>query len=162
MFLRENFVASRFPSFIVQIPYMESLDRMLPEMTHAEALELSLVYLPARKPVSRKRMVEELAEFREFGQVTRRLETAILDDQGKTRAVPTLVNEFWTAKQRQAHSLHEISYRACFKPQLPRFFIERLTEPRPEPAAANLDPGEYELLSREPRGFMAFRLIPAS
>jgi len=25
--------------------------------------------------------------------------------------------------------LHEISYRACFKPQLPRFFIERLTQP---------------------------------
>ena len=24
-------------------------------------------------------------------------------------------------------SIHEISYRACFKPQLPRFFIERLT-----------------------------------
>ncbi|MEQ1867469.1 MAG: hypothetical protein ABL996_22765, partial [Micropepsaceae bacterium] len=25
--------------------------------------------------------------------------------------------------------LHEVSYRACFKPQLPRFFIERLTHP---------------------------------
>jgi hypothetical protein len=37
--------------------------------------------------------------------------------------------EFWTSKQRQACSLQEISYRACFKPQLPRFFIERLTEP---------------------------------
>jgi hypothetical protein len=37
-------------------------------------------------------------------------------------------NEFWTARQRQAHRLHEISYRACFKPQLPAFFIERLTE----------------------------------
>ena len=43
--------------------------------------------------------------------------------------VPTFTNEFWTAKQRAAHSLHEISYRACFKPQLPRFFIERLTRP---------------------------------
>ena len=40
-----------------------------------------------------------------------------------------LVNEFWTAKQRQAHAIHEISYRACFKPQLPEFFISRLTEP---------------------------------
>lgn len=39
------------------------------------------------------------------------------------------VNEFWTAKQRQAHRLHEISYRACFKPQLPEFFISRLTSP---------------------------------
>jgi DNA modification methylase len=36
--------------------------------------------------------------------------------------------EFWTSKQRQANSLHEISYRACFKPQLPRFFIELFTE----------------------------------
>jgi len=43
--------------------------------------------------------------------------------------VPTFVNEFWTSRQRAAHSLHEISYRACFKPQLPRFFIDRLTEP---------------------------------
>jgi hypothetical protein len=42
---------------------------------------------------------------------------------------PTFVNEFWTSKQRHAHSLHEISYRACFKPQLPRFFIDRLTKP---------------------------------
>lgn len=39
------------------------------------------------------------------------------------------VNEFWTAKQRQANKLHEISYRGCFKPQLPRFFIELLTKP---------------------------------
>ena len=44
-------------------------------------------------------------------------------------AVRTYVNEFWTSRQRAAHSLHEISYRACFKPQLPRFFIERLTRP---------------------------------
>jgi hypothetical protein len=43
--------------------------------------------------------------------------------------VDMFVNEFWTARQRAAHSLHEISYRACFKPQLPRFFIERLTRP---------------------------------
>ena len=36
--------------------------------------------------------------------------------------------EFWTSRQRQACSLHEISYRACFKPQLPGFFIDQLTE----------------------------------
>jgi hypothetical protein len=41
--------------------------------------------------------------------------------------VETLVNEFWTSKQRAASSLHEVSYRACFKPQLPRFFIDRFT-----------------------------------
>jgi hypothetical protein len=35
--------------------------------------------------------------------------------------------EFWTSRQRQGGSIHEISYRACFKPQLPRFFIQHLT-----------------------------------
>ena len=43
--------------------------------------------------------------------------------------VPFFFNEFWTAGQRQGHSLHEVSYRACFKPQLPEFFISRLTVP---------------------------------
>jgi len=38
------------------------------------------------------------------------------------------INEFWTAGQRQSASLHEISYRACFKAQLPRFFITLLTK----------------------------------
>ena len=42
--------------------------------------------------------------------------------------IPRFVNEFWTSKQRQASSLHEVSYRACFKPQLPRFFINLLTK----------------------------------
>jgi hypothetical protein len=37
--------------------------------------------------------------------------------------------EFWTSAQRQGHSLHEVSYRACFKAELPRYFIELLTEP---------------------------------
>jgi len=39
-----------------------------------------------------------------------------------------ITDEFWTAKQRQSCSLHEIAYRACFKAQLPNFFITRLTE----------------------------------
>jgi DNA modification methylase len=43
------------------------------------------------------------------------------------KKVPVFTNEFWTAMQRQGHSIHEISYRACFKPQLPRFFIELFT-----------------------------------
>lgn len=47
---------------------------------------------------------------------------------GHTQDVPIYLNEFWTAKQRQANSLHEVAYRACFKPQLPRFFIELLSE----------------------------------
>ncbi len=39
--------------------------------------------------------------------------------------LPTHVDEFWTAKQRAGHSLHEISYRACYKPQLPAYFIRK-------------------------------------
>ncbi len=42
--------------------------------------------------------------------------------------IPRYVGEFWTSKQRQSSSIHEISYRACFKAQLPRFFIELFTE----------------------------------
>jgi hypothetical protein len=44
--------------------------------------------------------------------------------------IPYLINEFWTSGQRQAHSIHDVSYRACFKAQLPEFFIARLTSPR--------------------------------
>ena len=36
--------------------------------------------------------------------------------------------ELWTSAQRKASSIHEISYRACFKPQLAGFFIERFSE----------------------------------
>jgi DNA modification methylase len=43
-------------------------------------------------------------------------------------AVKKLVGEFWTSKQRQASTLQEISYRACFKPQLPNFFIKKYTK----------------------------------
>ncbi len=39
------------------------------------------------------------------------------------------VGELWTSKQRQSSSIHEISYRACFKAQLPKFFIEFLSQP---------------------------------
>jgi len=41
--------------------------------------------------------------------------------------IPVFRDEFWTSGQRKAAAIHEISYRACFKPQLPRFFIDRLT-----------------------------------
>ncbi len=58
--------------------------------------------------------------FSDFGQATAQIW------EGPIRY---LINEFWTSGQRQAHSLHEVSYRACFKPQLPEFFIKRLTKP---------------------------------
>ncbi len=74
-------------------------------------------------------LADELAAFQKFGTTTRQLEIHCPLPDDRTVRVPAFVNEFWTARQRQASSLHEISYRACFKPQLPRFFIERLTQP---------------------------------
>lgn len=68
--------------------------------------------------ISEAGIVEELECFSLSGQLTVREERY---------GVPYLFNEFWTARQRQGHSLHEVSYRACFKPQLPEFFISRLT-----------------------------------
>jgi SAM-dependent methyltransferase len=73
-----------------------------------------------RSPAS---LLDELASFRQF-----RTRTEVTSLGEGEDAVPVFINEFWTSKQRAACSLHEISYRACFKPQLPRFFIERLTD----------------------------------
>lgn len=96
----------------------------------SKVLELPLEYRSASpKPTKHRPFAEQLESFREFGQPTRKLETNFNLSQGGRASVPAFVNEFWTAKQRQASSLHEVSYRACFKPQLPRFFIERLTQP---------------------------------
>jgi hypothetical protein len=47
----------------------------------------------------------------------------------RINGVPVYEQEFWTSKQRQANPLHEISYRGCFKPQLPGYFIDRLSKP---------------------------------
>src|SRR5256714_15665455 len=74
-------------------------------------------------------LADEIKKFRQFGKETRELTISFETGPGEAGSVPGFVNEFWTARQRQAHSLHEVSYPACFKPQLPRFFIERLTHP---------------------------------
>ncbi len=95
-------------------------------------------YMTAKQPTlainTRSRSSEsdwlkrELADFNAFGK-----NTIVTATEAATKCervhIETYVNEFWTAKQRAANALHEISYRACFKPQLPRFFIERLTLP---------------------------------
>lgn len=72
-----------------------------------------------------QQFIHEIESFDEFGECS--VKTGFLLDDGSE--IPVYLNEFWTAKQRAAHSLHEVSYRACFKPQLPRFFIDRLTQP---------------------------------
>lgn len=66
----------------------------------------------------------ELRRFADFSRITSRSFAPVKE----SASAPVYTNEFWTSKQRDANCLHEISYRACFKPQLPRFFIERLTK----------------------------------
>ena len=53
-----------------------------------------------------------------------RIESLLVNGEAFTK----YINEFWTSKQRQAASIQEISYRGCFKPQLPRFFIKLFTK----------------------------------
>jgi len=74
----------------------------------------------ATEPCTSTGFLDFVRTFRGFGQ-----ETLEHEDGG----IRYLVNEYWTSGQRQASALHEVSYRACFKPQLPEFFIARLTEP---------------------------------
>ncbi len=101
-------------------------------------------------------LADELKAFREFGKETRCFDTTVPGPDGTPVSVPTFVNEFWTAGQRQANRLHEVSYRACFKPQLPRFFIERLTRPGDivyDPfMGRGTTPVEAALLGRVPMG----------
>jgi hypothetical protein len=79
-------------------------------------------------PKAQKKMIlndpselhSELRSFFEFNRFTGTEERHFADI-----SVAVYENEFWTSKQRDVHSLHEVSYRACYKPQLPGFFIER-------------------------------------
>src|SRR3984893_8395296 len=75
---------------------------------------------------SAETLAHHLRGFRWEGKATAICATSVTVD-ARPVSVDTFVNEFWTSRQRAAHRLHEVSYRACFKPQLPRFFIERLT-----------------------------------
>ena len=68
-----------------------------------------------------KEFIKNIKDWKNFGKKTQ------ID---KKEGVNRYTNEFWTSKQRASHSIHEISYRACFKAQLPNFFITRLTNER--------------------------------
>jgi hypothetical protein len=70
--------------------------------------------------------IDEIASFDAFGKTTVMVPFEWEVD-GRKGTTLKAINEYWTSGQRQANSLHEISYRACFKPQLPEFFIQRLT-----------------------------------
>ena len=78
----------------------------------------------SRLPEAPRDLAAELRTFDAFGA-----RSLVGDLVVEGHRVATFTNEFWTAAQREGHSLHEVSYRACFKPSLPAFFIERLSAP---------------------------------
>jgi hypothetical protein len=117
---------------------------------------MSLGFAMPPERLGTKAFIEHVLAFRGFGKRTREFATSATGFDGCPIKVRTMVNEFWTARQRQASSLHEVSYRACFKPQLPRFFIERLTDPGDrvhDPfMGRGTTPIEAALLGRAPAG----------
>lgn len=132
-------------------------------------LQAAFPFLTRAPERQNSRLLTELREFKQFGRET--IETRLPSPDFPH--VPVFINEFWTSKQRASHSLHEISYRACFKPELVRFFVERLTKRGDAVYDPFMGRGttllEAALLGRLPRGndvnpvsaaFLEPRLIP--
>ena len=67
----------------------------------------------------------DIEEYLENFFYTRQTKIENFEIQGKQ--YKKFINEFWTPKQRQSNSLHGIAYRACFKAELPNFFIQILS-----------------------------------
>ena len=78
--------------------------------------------------MNKKEFINSIKSFNDFGTKTRltdfKWSTSI--NAGVTQKA---FNEYWTSAPRQSPSRHEICYRACFKAQLPAFFISRLCKP---------------------------------
>jgi SAM-dependent methyltransferase len=70
-----------------------------------------------------------------------------------------LVEDVWTRGWHVRYWLTPLE-RTCEELHEAGFLIERLLEPRPTAAAAAINKNEYELLKREPRGFVAIRAVP--
>ena len=85
--------------------------------------EFVLMAPPVRRSVEEGPVPDVLDHIRRFSAFGTRTASESID------GIPYLINAFWTAGQRRSHSLHEVSYRACFKAELPEFFISRLTRP---------------------------------
>ena len=86
-------------------------------MLHAPQNQLKLGF-NHDKP-QQENFIDYLAD---FNRVCRK--TDIFEEDG----LNYFVNDYWTSSQRQSNRLHEISYRACFKAELPEFFIGGLTQ----------------------------------
>lgn len=82
------------------------------------------MHSPAWPRCSRAQILAAVAGFDAYGSPPTASEFRI----GAT-SIPRFEGVFFDPRQRAADPLHEISYRACYKPELPRFFILQLTHP---------------------------------
>jgi hypothetical protein len=105
------------------VPALSSGESSVPALSSGESsvpvLGAGGFSVPASPPARSVDFVAALRRFSFDGTPT-----VVFEEAG----LRYFVNAFWTAGQRRGHSIHEISYRACFKSQLPAFFIERLTD----------------------------------
>ncbi len=95
---------------------IESLDDLLEERAVGPVEEQGFLFEELAVSGSLERRADPPSELRE-------------ELRGDFGTVPRVIRELWTSRQRQGHSLHEISYRACFKGELPAFFLTKLTRP---------------------------------
>jgi SAM-dependent methyltransferase len=70
-----------------------------------------------------------------------------------------VIEEVWSKGWRVRYWLAPVE-RTCEELHDAGFLIERLLEPRPTAAAAEIDRERYERLTREPTGFLAIRAVP--
>ncbi|CAN7691641.1 class I SAM-dependent methyltransferase [Mycolicibacterium frederiksbergense] len=72
---------------------------------------------------------------------------------------PRIIDEIWSRGWQVRYWLTPLE-QTCEELSQAGFLIERLVEPRPAPAAADIDQDKYDCLHREPTGFLAIRAIP--
>ena len=123
----------------------------------SDSLPRLTLFGPAVRRVAPRRPAPDRAADSSFVQGVRDFDALGRRTAERTEGgITYLVNEFWTSGQRRAHSIPEIGYRAGFKPQLPRFFVERLTVPGDrvhDPfMGRGTTPVEAALLGRRPAG----------
>jgi ubiquinone/menaquinone biosynthesis C-methylase UbiE len=70
-----------------------------------------------------------------------------------------VIDEVWSRGWRVRYWLAPLE-QTCEELHQAGFLIERLVEPRPTAAAAEIDRDRYERLHREPTGFLAIRAVP--
>lgn len=74
-------------------------------------------------PCTPTEILAEVARFNAFGPLP-----TVANQHFGDSTIPVFQGVFFDPKQRAAHVLHEVPYRASYKASLPRFFIDRLTK----------------------------------